>query len=141
VIRRFLARLNVVPFEEMMAEFILLSGAFGLVGIGGASQDALTMAIGDWALVFQASYVLAGLGMLIGMGTSKANIEAAGLALLLVSVLVRLIVFLYLFGLNEQAWVSLIFYLVITRACVRRMHTLVQGEAIWKVNGSAEEIR
>jgi hypothetical protein len=136
--RRFLARLAIVPFEEMIAEFVLLSGILGALGI--VPPGPLDVAVGNWAHVFYGLYALSGLAMLVGIGLERANIEGAGVALLMSNALVRMVASVALFGFTTSSWVSIVFYLVIARACSRRLVTLVRGETVLKVGPDTEVI-
>lgn len=127
--RRAYARCKVVPFDTTIAVYAFVGGAIGLLRVG-ITADALYAYIGNWITAFQLVFCLSGGLMLLGIARGKGWIEAPGLVLLAVTVIVRTLALVWFFHLASIVWVSLIFNAVIVWSCWVRTRSLLRVERI-----------
>lgn len=128
-LKRAYARCLVLPFDTTIGVLAFIGGLVGLLKVG-ITADALQAYIGNWINGFQLIYCLAGFLMLLGIARGKAWIEAPGLVLLAVVVIVRNIALVWFFHAGSIVWVSLVFNTVIVWACWVRTRSLMRVERI-----------
>jgi hypothetical protein len=98
--RNFFRNQSLLPFETMWAFFCVYVSVVNVFK-WGTTASPLTRALGTkTALAFNVAFCLAGLSIYFGIGLKRGNIEACGLILLMMSLIVATIVNGWLFGLN-----------------------------------------
>lgn len=128
-VKRFVGRVNTLPFESLLAVIAIASCIFGLLHLTYANP--LDAVLGrNLTIAFELGYGVAGVLMLLGLGFAKGNVEAAGLVLLGSSGLVRCLVLWQLLGFTRDVAVALVFYVLIVGACVARLRSLLRHEVI-----------
>jgi hypothetical protein len=129
-------RMAVVPFEAMIAAFIVYSGVISLFNIG-ITTDALRAVLEPWfADAFSVTYLIAGASMLYGIARGRGGAESFGLVLVGMSVIVRSIALVWLLGLDATIINALVFNVLVLLTCAVRLRALFKGEAITKVQAT-----
>jgi hypothetical protein len=133
-----LARFATVPFEAMIAALAAYSGGVGLLRFG-ANTDPLSLSL-PLALVtmFQAGYLIAGLAMLVGLGTGRRNFEALGLVVVASSVLIRTVALVWVVGFTAPIINAMISSALVVLACVLRNRSLSRGDVIARIGESEQ---
>jgi uncharacterized membrane protein YedE/YeeE len=122
------SRLITVPFETLIGALVVYAGIAGLLR---GSRDPLDLLLPHWeVLAFQVAYGLAGLQMLGGLAFARPNVEAAGLILLGMNVIVRFIAVVDILGITEPVVELLFLYGLILAACLVRVIALFRHQVI-----------
>lgn len=121
---------KLVPFETMFGFYCAYSGLAGLLNFGIVNNTFNSVAGFRTATIFNIIYLLAGLGMYIGTGFKKVNIEAFGLITVITSILIRTITTSWLLGVNPIIINSYIFNMSIIFACFIRLNTIGKTNSI-----------
>ena len=129
-LRSMWMNINVVPFETVIAIFCALSGVFGLLQLG-LNNDQFASAMGRTiANVFNAGYILAGLGMLVGIALNRKDIEIFGLTCVVTSLLVRSSAIAWKVGLNPFIVTSYFFNALVIGACITRAVMIIKYKVL-----------
>lgn len=131
-------RLNVIPFEAAMAWISFFAGFVGVTHLT-TSTDSLNVFLPSWfVLALNISYMLSGVGILIGLGTARRDAEGAGIVLLLGSVVVRALAIAFIAGIHISTFLLLVFYTVFALACLSRIRALFSGSVTVKILQGAD---
>lgn len=119
-------RFQANPFETLIALLAVISAVVFLLppdpAIDGSTVE---QAVPLWvALVWNVLYGLSGVGILAGLWTGKANVEVAGLILLVSGVLVSTVAALDVRG--ESALAGVFTFLAVALSCAVRIRILTQ---------------
>ena len=99
--REFILRVIVVPFEIAIALTAVWAGAAGLFNLS-ITASAFNSTLPQWLVtLFNILYVIAGLGILTGVGWSYRNAEASGLILLITSLFIRVVALYFTRGFDS----------------------------------------
>lgn len=131
----FLRKLAVLPFEAAIALVSVWAGVVSLLGftIGG---QTLSAALPPWMVaVFNLLYVLSGLAILLGVGWGYRNLEASGLILLLMSLLVRCTALVVVVGLTGVVLVTQFSTVIFMAAALLRLVAVLKRAVIAQING------
>jgi hypothetical protein len=133
--KKFLVNQSINPFEAMFGFYCIYSGITGLLDFGVAN-DIFRIAIGPTlALMFSIFYILAGLGVFVGIGIKKGNLEASGLIALITSVVIRLISIAWVAGFIPIVVNTYAFSIVFIVACIVRLGYIFRGQVIVVLDG------
>ena len=133
-IKTFFLRQAIVPFETTLAFFFMYAAVASMVGFGTVASP-LSRALGTtMATLFNVVYLVAGLGMFVGIGTRRGDLEAFGLILVITSLAVRTVATGWLIVINPQIVYSYVSSGVFIFACVIRMTTILKAQKM--LNGS-----
>lgn len=132
-VRTGIERLATVPFESLIAALVVVSAVAGLFGIGDV--QILDRELPTWLYVaISATYGLAGATMLVGIGTARGNVEAAGLVLLLSGVFVRFVGVGLAVGFTDERVILLLTLYVLTLAAgIARLRTILHQETLVRI--------
>lgn len=127
-VRRLCARVQVAPFELAIALLLVLSGIRFL----WKEQELEASQIGQtlpWPQLWAALYLVAGLGVMVGVLKPSARVEAAGLALMASVVTVNAIAFAATYDVwaDWQFGVAVVFYASLMLAALARLRVLLKG--------------
>ncbi len=89
------------PFKIAMSLFAIYSGVSGLVGFG--SSNIIFDAAVHFSYMFNSLFIVAGLTTLIGVFWHKLNIEASGLLLISISLIIRMLSTVAIVGWDASA--------------------------------------
>lgn len=120
-VKRFFIRQSLSPFETMFAFFCIYAGLARLFDFGvtvGPFQRALGSKA---AIVLNVILVVSGLGIYVGRGIGRGDVEASGLILLATSLIITTIVNGWLFGLNPMVINSYVLNGAFVFSCVIRL--------------------
>lgn len=132
LIKTFYTNQKLVPFETMFGFYCAYSGLAGLLNFGIVS-NAFNSATGyKTSTIFNIVYLLAGIGMYIGVGLKRINIEAFGLITVITSIIIRTITASWVFGINPVIINSYIFNTAIIFACIIRLITIYKNNIFIK---------
>lgn len=140
-IRLLWDRYKLLPFDAAIAIFYMCSGTFGLLS-GNLSTSSLSPVLGDERLValFQSAHILGGLVILIGVLSTRGNIQAAGCLLLGTNLLIRFVVVIS-GPVPYTIWIGTIIPWVVTiAACTVRVRSLIRHETFLRVTGRVETV-
>lgn len=127
----FLRKLMVLPFEVLIAGFVVVSGALALLHIGGIGQDALSVQLPSWlAHTTNALYVLSGLAIVSGIGFARGDYEAAGLVGIASGAVIRGLALVWFVGWIAPIVVTLVFDAMIVAACGTRLVHIVGHKTV-----------
>jgi hypothetical protein len=122
-------RLGTLPFEAAIGFLVIVSGVVGLFDFG--ITDPLAKVLPTWQNVtFNVIYLVSGVGIVLGLTRGRGRVEAAGLALLVASAIVRAVVYLAALGLDQRLVVSIVFDVVILWAARTRYRSLRRGDVL-----------
>lgn len=120
----FILRMVVVPFEIALALTAMWSGTAGLFNLS-ITATAFNATLPHWLVtLFNLMYIVAGLGVLSGVGWSYRNAEASGLILMFTSLIVRAGALYVTQGLNSISTNVIIQAVFFGGACVVRVAVL-----------------
>jgi hypothetical protein len=126
----FRKRLEIVPFETALAVAAVWSGGSALLGWTVQGQ-ALEAILPHWlAGIFSITYLLAGAGLLTGIGLAYRNIETAALVLLLSSLAIRVVAGYTVGGFSPAFVQGTVQAVVFIPACAFRIKQLARGVSI-----------
>jgi hypothetical protein len=127
--RRFFARLAVVPFEAAIAALLIISGVSSLMKFGVV--DPFTALLPAWQQhLLSGVSVATGFLMWFGSGLPHKGSEYAGLMLLIAVILSRFLLFGQYLGYGSGFIVTGVFDAAIVCAAVSRLVTLVKDRKI-----------
>ena len=130
----------IFPFEVAIALWCAYSGVTGLLGIGLAA-DALYLALGSVATVFNAGYVLAGISMYFGVALTRRNIEAFGLILVISSLLTRTIALMWVAGMSSMLLNQYVLNGLIFLASLARLISLWRHYYVIEISAKHDDSR
>ena len=125
-----LARLAVAPFEVAAAAAAILVGVAGLLGDGGG---VVGVAAPSLALAWSAGYALAGILVMVGLGSGRRAVEVVGLTMLSCGVAAQLVAACILLGVLDGT-LALLPRCAFGAAALVRVHTIVAGHEIVSVD-------
>lgn len=133
--RTFLRRLNVLPFEVLIAQLVVVSGGLALFHVGGIGQDVLSTLLPGWlTTTLNALYLLTGLAMFVGIGMGRSDIEVAGLIGVASGAVIRGLALAWFAwdapGVRSLILVGFIFDVFIVVACAIRLTHLFQRKSV-----------
>ena len=123
-------RVRLAPFEAAIAAIVVVQAVvvFGGWGIGGL-VDPLGQLLPEWlAMVWNTSYLVAGLAILGGLLWPRGDVEGAGLILLTAVIVARSIMFGQLLGWGVHALTSVAFGVFVAAAALARISLLRGGK-------------
>lgn len=124
-------RQTIVPFESAIAVLSIWAGFSGFFEVSISSQAFNALLSHLSAMMFHLVYVVSGMAIFFGIGWNYRNLEAFGLVLLLMSLLVRAIAAISLLGYTHPVAISpIIQVLTFGPACVIRFYSLWIGDVI-----------
>ena len=133
-VKKFFLRQAAVPFETTLAFFFMYAAVASMVGFGVvASPLSRTLGL-VIAMIFNIAYLIAGLGMFVGIGTRRGDLEAFGLILIITSLAVRMVATGWLVGINPQIINGYVSSGVFIFACVMRMRLILKAQQM--LNGT-----
>lgn len=122
------------PFASALAFLLFSSMLVQLLGLSLAA-DALSELVSEWLLnLLSFTYGIAGAMLLVGLMWKRADYEAAGCAIALSGLLIRMVALLTVLGFTTATVSNAVFYLAFAWACVERIKQIVIGERIIRVN-------
>lgn len=125
-IKEFFRRQIVAPFETTFAFICIYSGAVALMGYSRPA-DLFRESLGtNLADIYNVIYLFAGLSLFVGIGLSRINIEAVGLIIVSMSLVVRTIVVLYMGGITQSQINMMVFAIAFVFACGIRLWSLTR---------------
>lgn len=131
--KAFWRRLKVVPFEALIALFAAYSGAVSLLGIG-PTATALTLQLPPWLVnVLNIVFLLAGLAMVFGIGVPRRSLEAFGLVLVLMSVVVRTLALQWLVGATADTLNGLVLNSLTVIFLWVRLSAVIRGSRLLQI--------
>ena len=123
----FLLRTYVIPFETMFAALSIYSGITRLADFGVTSSVIIDTIGHTAAQFFSLAYLLGGIGMLVGLGTGRRNIEAFGLCIVSASILIGIIATIFILGFVPAVINGLVTGILFLIACAIRAHSIMKG--------------
>jgi len=138
---RFRARTKVLPFERLIGYLVVISGVVGLAGrVGfGVTPDPLDVLFPSWVVVaLHACYVVSGSLIVAGIGLANGRVEAMGLVVLGVSVVVRFAVAALVVGFTPDVVVLLALYVLILQSARDRVRALTRGTTVMMLENGGE---
>lgn len=135
--KRALARLAMLPFETGIGGLLLTSGIVELCGWG--KPDKILAVLPQWEVAgLSILALISGIFMLVGVGKPSKRFELSGLFFMMAVIGVRLFLFAYLIGLNEEFIVTGVFDASLLWSAVARIITLARGKSLMWVRGDDE---
>ena len=124
-------RLRVVPFEGWLAYAAIVAGGSGLII---ESTNPLDLVLPGWAVAaFSVAYMAAGVAMIVGLLLGKSKIEAVGLVIVGMSIVVRQVATVGYLGWSGQVAFGLLVNIGLIVACWIRLRSLTAGAVIVSV--------
>ncbi len=111
------------PFKLALCLFAVYSGISGLFDFG-TSNEIFSAAI-KFSSVFNILFILAGVTAMIGVLKTKLNIEAAGLVLIITSLLLRVMATVAISGWDPGAHNLLALSVLFISASLSRINTIL----------------
>lgn len=133
----FYRQLAVLPFETAIGLVSVWGGLASLFGLTTAGQSFSAALPPLMVSAFNLLYILSGLAIMLGIGWGYRNLEACGLILLLMSLLIRAIALLVAVGLTGAVLSAQISSVIFTAATVLRLLVLFRNGTIVQINGRA----
>ncbi len=123
------AYLNVeaLPWPTAFGLAVILAGGVALVGLLPPT-DPLALVLGDWQKVFDAVYLLSGLGLVVGIAAANRLVELAAVKLLSTSLVARFLALAGHFGISRYSVITLSYYAVFVWACRATARSLERGD-------------
>lgn len=126
-----LKRHAVMPFETAFALMSIWSGLAGLFDWSLQSKTFNVSVNADLAMGFNVVYIVAGVSIFCGLGWAYRNLEAFGLILLFMSLVVRVVTTAALVGIFYPVVIGLVAQaLFFCPACMWRFYSLWKGEIV-----------
>lgn len=126
------------PFASALAALLLTQPIVTLAG-AGLTHDALEDLVPfPMFVALNLLYFMAGLGIFCGIGRSRPNVEAAGCALAISGLAIRLFSLLVVLGPTIPVLATGMFYVFFGGACVERILQTMRGEHIVRVSEIVE---
>lgn len=130
-----LRRFTVLPFEVLIGALVIVSGGLALIHVGGIGQDVLSLTLPGWlTTTLNVVYVASGLAILAGIGSARADFEAAGLIGVASGAVIRGLALVWFTwdrpDVRSLIVVGLIFDVMIVIACAIRIRHLAQRKTI-----------
>lgn len=116
--------LNVHSFQAVIAIFVALTGIFGLFDIGLNNRQFAEAMGSTISNVFNVGYVLAGLGILVGLALNRRDVELFGLVCVITSLFVRSSALLWYTGINPITITGYSLNLLLVGAAVTRAYLI-----------------
>lgn len=139
--KRFTGRLRVIPFEIAVGLFAMYGGLATLLGVSVGVDNTPGLTLPFWLVTCVAiSHGLGGLGVVIGVGTGRRDIEGAAVAILGTSLLGRGLAIILGGGLSGQTTIAIVFYLVTTAACCVRLLSLNHNDVVLKISNNGTQL-
>jgi len=136
--RREVQRLNTLPFESAFGFLALYAGVAGLLDIG--TIDPINELLGSFLVAaFQTAFAAAGLLILVGIARSFGTVEALGVGLLAVNLVVRGIAVLAVAGLSLATGGVVVLYAGLVVACGVRLSSILRADVIARVKQNEVE--
>lgn len=134
-VKSFFIQQSASPFEAMLGFFFTYAAIAALVNFGQpAVTPSLTKVLGPTvAMLFNALFLLSGLGMFFGIGFRMGNIEFAGLALLSTSIVVRVVASIAIFGITAANVNGFILNAAFVCSCAIRARTIWTNRITLKI--------
>lgn len=133
-IMEFLRRQSILPFETCFGFICIYSGFAGLLGYSAGSY-AFRQTFGfKISLFFNITYLVGGIGLFFGLGFARRNLEAAGLIMIVMSLIVRLIIFHYLDVATMVLINNYAFSIAFIISSIVRAASLINRKVIVEVN-------
>lgn len=136
-----LERLRTLPFERLIAGLVIISGVVGLIRTlsGEAARDPLDQLLPtELVIFFEVAYLVAGVGMIWGVGAAKARVEALGLVVLASATVVRLLAIVVIVGITFDVLVALVLYSLVLHACYDRLQILLHRQTLFLSRGDRD---
>ena len=138
---RALSRAAIIPFESAISILVIVSGICGLARFGVI--DPVFALLPYWeAVAINVMYILAGLGMIVGILSDRGTIESSGLWLLCGSIIARFLLYANYLGVNKNFVITGAFDAVFLLAAFTRMRYIRSRHILVKVqrfNGELDE--
>lgn len=134
-IKKFFHNQAIAPFETVFGFFCAYSGLAGLFKFG-IILTAYSQAISGKFLIFSNTiYLISGLGIFIGLGVRRGDMEAFGLILLTTVLIVRTLIFGFVFGFNPIIINSYILNAAFVFSSIVRFKTIARNNKFIKSHG------
>lgn len=127
-IKQFISNQRIAPFETMLGFFFIYVGIFGIIymAIGNTPTSVTTLGY-KTTIVLNIAYSIAGLGMFIGIGLNKYNIEAFGLATIATSLFIRAFLTGWMVGIRSPLIVNIIVLNgIFVLSCITRLVNIIK---------------
>lgn len=122
--------IRIIPFETAISLFCVVSGVFGLFA-WGLNNDQFISALGiKIANAFNVGYIVAGLGMFLGLAINRKDLETFGLTCVVISLLVRSSAIAWKVGINPVVITSYVFNAILIGACITRAWMIYKYKVI-----------
>lgn len=134
-IKKFLHNQAIAPFETVFGFFCAYGGLAGLFKFG-IVLTAYSQAIsGKFLVISNTLYLISGLAIFIGLGIRRGDIEAFGLILLATVLVVRTLIFSFVFGLNPVIVNSYILNAAFIFSSIIRLKTIIKNNRFIESHG------
>jgi hypothetical protein len=136
---QFFRQLAMLPFETAIALASVWGGVASSLGLTAGQGFSATLPP-LMVSAFNLLYILSGLAIVLGIGWGYRNLEACGLVLLTMSLLVRGIAVVVTAGATTPVLTAQFSTVVFIGATVLRFRALVQRAVIAQINGRVTTI-
>jgi hypothetical protein len=127
---QFLRRQSVVPFETALAAICVYSGIAGFLQFGLVNNIFSKMLGVVLANVFNSAYIASGAAMFMGVGLNRRNLEAFGVIMLAMSLVVRSVVVHHNVGFSPDVLNNYAFAAAFIVACAVRLWSLAKKQTL-----------
>lgn len=126
----FIRRQSVVPIDTAFGCVAAYNGIAGLMKCG-IVNDVFVQGLGPvFATIFNAAYIFAGTCQFFGIGLNKRHVEALGVIILMMSLLVRATVLIYVVGFDTRVVNSYVFSAAFFVGLGVRLINLAQNQTL-----------
>jgi hypothetical protein len=129
----FFKRQGVVPFDTAIAFISIYGGITGLLGIGLLPSIYRSTLGPTLSIVFDVSFIVAGLVWFFGIGLGRGDLQTFGLVTIIASLFVRTLTVGFKQGLNPVVFNSYVTNAVFITACITRLMSLKHNKSIVQI--------